>query len=51
MIRSVLIHLNKSTNDYLKNEKKEEFIKNINNIGVQVYENCSNNFIEYLIKL
>ena len=23
MIRSVLIHLNKSTNDYLKNEKKE----------------------------
>ena len=40
----MLIHLNKSTNDFLKNEKKEEFIKNIRNIEVQVYENCSNNF-------
>ena len=44
MRRSVLIHLNKSTNDYLKNEKKEEFIKNINNIDVWVYENYSYNF-------
>ena len=42
--RPMLIHLNKSTNDYLKNEKKEEFIKNIKNIDVQVYENCSKNF-------
>ena len=28
----------------LRMKKKEEFIKNIKNIDVQVYENCSNNF-------
>ena len=44
MRRPMLIHLNKSTSDFLKNEKKEKFIKNIKNIDVQLYENCSNNF-------
>ena len=41
MRKPMLIHLNKQKNDFLRNEKKEKFIKNIE---VHVYENCSNNF-------
>ena len=40
----MLIHPNKSINNFLKKEKKQEFINNIKNINLQVYENCLNNF-------
>ena len=42
--RPMLIHLNKSINNFLEKEKKQEFINNIKNINLKVYENCLNNF-------
>ena len=35
----MLIHSNKSIIDFFKKEKKEEFINNIQNIDLQIYEN------------